>query len=238
MTGQALAYSIDPSIFARFPNYCRGVVIVKEVRDNESTPLLKDLLRKEESNARQRFDLDHLSEDTRIAAWREAFRITGVKPGEFRPSIEGMLRRVLRGQEIPSINALVDIGNIISLRHVLPVGSHAIDVIKNDIALRLATGAEEFTAFGSDTKEHPEKGEIIFAEGNTVLTRCWIWRQGVHTLTLPESSAVEINLDGLSPVTPEAVKTAAAEMIALVQRFCGGKIHFEILTKENPKIIL
>lgn len=79
---------------------------------------------------------------------------------------------------------------------------------------------------------------IIFTEGNTVLTRRWIWRQGVHTLTLPETSAVEINLDGLAPVTPEVVKTAAAEMIALVQRFCGGKIHFEILTEENPKIIL
>ena len=88
--------------------------------------------------------METLTAEPRLASWREAFRQLGYKPGDFRPSIEALLRRVLRGQELPSINALVDIGNIVSLRHLLPVGGHAIDVLTRDIALRPASGAEEF----------------------------------------------------------------------------------------------
>ncbi len=34
-----------------------------------------------------------------------------------------MARRVAKGQELPSINALVDIGNVLSLRHLVPLGA-------------------------------------------------------------------------------------------------------------------
>jgi hypothetical protein len=37
--------------------------------------------------------------------------------------------------------------------------------------LRPATGDESFVPFGSEEAEHPEPGEIVFAEGATVLTR-------------------------------------------------------------------
>lgn len=102
---------------------------------------------------------------------------------------------------MPSINALVDIGNILSLRYLLPIGAHAIDVVSHDITLCIATGEEEFVPFGSEQVEHPVPGEIIFAEGNTVLTRRWSWRQAIHTMTLPTTTAIEFNVDGLPPVT-------------------------------------
>ena len=53
-----------------------------------------------------------------------------------------MARRVLRGDKLPLINALVDVGNIVSLRHIMPVGGHDFGVMRGDIALRFATGAE------------------------------------------------------------------------------------------------
>ena len=112
-----------------------------------------------------------------------------------------MARRALRGDELPAINALVDIGNIISLRHLIPAGGHAIDVLKGDIELRFATGDEEFVPFGTNDLEHPLPGEVIFVEGSIVLTRRWTWRQANHTLTLPETQAIEFNVDGLPPVT-------------------------------------
>ncbi len=84
-----------------------------------------------------------------IVSWREAFRSLSIKPSEYRPSIEAMARRVINGNELPSINALVDIGNIISLRYLLPVGGHSLNAVKQDIALRTAKGREIFIPFGS-----------------------------------------------------------------------------------------
>ncbi|NMD34922.1 MAG: hypothetical protein GYA73_03475, partial [Planctomycetes bacterium] len=37
--------------------------------------------------------------------WREAFRTLGYKPGDFRPSIEALLRRVLRGHTAGILSA-------------------------------------------------------------------------------------------------------------------------------------
>jgi hypothetical protein len=42
------------------------------------------------------------------------------------------------------------------------------------------------------------------------MTRRWSWRQGVHTLTLPESTSIEFNVDGLPPETSFEVSPSAA----------------------------
>jgi DNA/RNA-binding domain of Phe-tRNA-synthetase-like protein len=235
---QELYYSISSEIFQRFPGYVRGVVIAHAVSNRPSPDELVQLLRQAEASLRGRLDIDHLAEEPRIKSWREAYRSFGAKPSEFRASIEALARRVLRNEPLPSINALVDIGNVVSLRHLVPAGGHAIDVLKGDIALRMATGEEDFVPFGSNEREHPLPGEIIFAEGDTVLTRRWTWRQANHTLTLPETQAVEFNVDGLPPTSHAEVVQACEEIRALIVRFCGGRLRVEILSPTNPRIRL
>jgi DNA/RNA-binding domain of Phe-tRNA-synthetase-like protein len=231
-------YSIAPEIFERFPGYVRGVVIAYDVKNGPSPEELVAMLREAEASVRARVDLEKIAEEPRIKAWRDAYRAFGAKPAEFRSSVEAMARRALRGDELPAINALVDIGNVMSLRHLIPAGGHAIDLLNGDIELRFATGTEEFVPFGSDQMEHPLPGEVIFAEGDTVLTRRWTWRQGNHTLTLPDTTAIEFNVDGLPPVTRAEIEEACAEVAELIARFCGGRIRIDYLTAETPRISL
>ena len=233
-------YSIAPELFEKFPGYVRGVVIAYEVTNGPSPPDLVQLMREAESSVRARLNLEKIAEEPLIKSWREAYRSFGAKPAEFRSSIEAMARRALRGDELPSISALVDLGNIMSLRHVLPAGGHAIDLLKGDIELRFATGDEDFVAFGSEELEHPLPGEVIFVENDTktVLTRRWTWRQGKHTLLVPETTALEFNVDGLPPITRAEVEEAAAEVAELIKRFCGGTSRIDYLTAETPQISL
>ncbi len=233
---KGLTYSISAEVFATFPDYRRGVVLAYDVRNGASPMELVKMLRDEETAARNRLKVETLTAEPRLASWREAFRSLGYKPGDNRPSIEALLRRVLRGQELPSINALVDIGNIVSLRHLLPVGGHAIDKLEHDISLCPASGAEEFVAFGSEEMEHPVPGEFIFVEDNHVLTRRWIWRQANHTLTLPETTAIEFNLDGLPPVTAADMENAGRELMALVEKYCGGQVIWHVLSRMSPHL--
>lgn len=238
MTSKNLKYTIDQEVFTRFPGYARGVVLAHGVSNGPSPDELVSLLRDAESSLVNELDPETLANHPRIISWREAYRAFGAKPSKFRPSMEAMARRVLNGQQIPSINALVDIGNLISLRYLIPAGGHAIDVVKEDICLRPATGQEEFVPFGSDQMEHPLPGEIVFVEGNTVLTRRWSWRQANHTLTLPETTAIEFNVDGLPPVPRAEVEQAAHELMGLIERFCGGRTRYELLSQESPRIEL
>jgi DNA/RNA-binding domain of Phe-tRNA-synthetase-like protein len=234
-----LKYSISEEIFERYPGYCRGVVLAFDVRNREGSPAeLIGLLREAEETVRSQLTIEGIAEHPRIKAWREAFKAFGAKPSEFRSSVEAMARRVLRHDQIPSINALVDIGNIISLQHLLPVGGHALDELSQDIELRYANGDEEFIPFGSTQIEHPLPGEVIFTEGNTVLTRRWTWRQANHTLTKPETHSIEFNLDRLPPVEIEEIHTAANQLMGLIGKFCGGTKRYEILSSENSQLTL
>jgi DNA/RNA-binding domain of Phe-tRNA-synthetase-like protein len=230
--------TISNDIFTKFPGYQRGVVFASQLKNGPSPDALVELMRAAEAELRTRLNLDTLIENPYIKPWREAFRSFGAKPSEFRPSIEALARRVLRNEPLPSINALVDIGNVVSLRYLLPTGGHSTDDLTADMCLRVAGGAEDFVPFGTDLHEHPLAGEIIFAEGDVVLTRRWTWRQANRTLTLPETRSIEFNVDGIPPVSTAEVEAACKDVIELVTRFCGGQARYEILTPAHPSIRL
>jgi DNA/RNA-binding domain of Phe-tRNA-synthetase-like protein len=225
-------------VFSKFPAYRRGIVIVHDIVNGDSPEELVTSLRDAEKVLCQQLTPDAILLHPCIASWREAYRSLGIKPSEFRPSMEALVRRILKKDPLPTINKVVDLGNLVSIQNLVPIGAHAIDRLTDDMGLRMAIGDEIFEPFGTDIVEHPNAGEIIFAEGNTVLTRRWTWRQSKHTLILPETTAVEFNVDALSPVADEEVKQICYDIAALVGKYCGGRISYGVLNKDNPVIKL
>lgn len=238
MEKMGFKYTVDSELFDMFPDYRRGVVLAYDVQNGDSPQDLAQRLRRAEDEVRDRLSIDGLTQNAKIESWRNAYKAFGAKPSKFRPSMEAMIRRVLKDQQLPSINTVVDIGNVVSLRNITPIGGHAIDVIKGDIALRKAKGEEEFVPFGSDQLENPEPGEIILAEGNTVLTRRWTWRQANHTLMVPDTKALLVNVDALPPVGKSEVIEICHEIMELLGIYCQGSASFEILCKETPEIAI
>jgi DNA/RNA-binding domain of Phe-tRNA-synthetase-like protein len=232
----SLKYSISKEIFSKFPEYCRGVVTASGISNGDSPDDLLASLRTAESTLGMQLTAENVPTHPKIESWRAAYRLLGVKPSEYRPSVEALLRRVIKKDPLPSINRIVDFGNLLSIQNLVPIGAHAIDVLTQDIELRFATGQELFEPFGSEAVEHPLPAEVIFTEGMTVLTRRWTWRQAKHTLVLPETTSVEFNVDGLPPVYGEDVRQICEQVAALVQKYCGGQASYAILNKENPSI--
>ena len=231
-------YFISQDVFTRFPGYRRGVVLAYGVHNPPSPPELVAALRQAEQELCTRLTPETITSHPRIEAWREAYRSLGVKPSEFRPSVEALARRVLKGDPLPAISTLVDIGTLASILNLMPIGAHAIDHVTGDIGLRLATGTEIFEPFGSEIVEHPLPGEVVFVEGEVVLTRRWTWRQAKHTLVVPETTAIEVNVDALPPVTPVEAEQICQQVAALVQRYCGGTVRYEVISADNPVIAL
>ena len=64
--------------------------------------------------------LGRLAEQPTAAAVRRLFRQAGCDPTRHRPSSEALLRRVLKGEELPAIHPLVDLNNCLSLALVVP----------------------------------------------------------------------------------------------------------------------
>ena len=100
-------YSIADEVFDLFPGYTRGVVLAFDVVNGASPHDLITILRDAEASLRERLSLEEVAVHPKIGPWREAYRSFGAQPSKFRSSIEAMVRRVLRDQEIPLINTLV-----------------------------------------------------------------------------------------------------------------------------------
>jgi DNA/RNA-binding domain of Phe-tRNA-synthetase-like protein len=78
------------------------------------------LLSAEMERARRRFDPETLAGEDAVAALRKLFRRAGCDPTRYRPSSEALLRRVLKGSDLPSIHPLVDLNNCLSMRLAVP----------------------------------------------------------------------------------------------------------------------
>jgi len=230
--------SISEDVFSRFPAYRRGLVIAYDLHNGASPEELVASLRVAESALAAQMTPENIITHPKIENWREAYRSLGVKPSEYRPSMEALVRRVLKRDPLPTISTIVDIGTLVSIQHLVPVGAHAIDLLKQDMELRLATGLELFEPFGSDIIEHPNPDEIVFAEGDTILTRRWTWRQARQTLVVPETAAVEFNIDALPPVTDEEIEQICAEVGGLLQKYCGGEVRYGVLRRDQPLMAL
>jgi DNA/RNA-binding domain of Phe-tRNA-synthetase-like protein len=224
----AADYRIDAEIFRLYPGYRRGLVLAQQLHNGPSGADLIEQLRKQEAMLRERIE-GNPAEYPRIAAWREAYRRFGARPSDFRSSIEALARRVLRGDALPGINALVDIGNLISLRYLVPVGVHPVPAGAGGLCLRLSAATDSFLPPDGAAAEMPERGEVVFVQESTVLTRRWTWRQSALTLTQPATAAVFFNIDALQGVPDEDIDAAARDIGQLVRTHCGGDVHATVL---------
>ena len=55
-----------------------------------------------------------------VAAMRRLFRAAGCDPTRYRPSAEALLRRLVKGAELPAIHPLVDVNNCLSAELAVP----------------------------------------------------------------------------------------------------------------------
>jgi DNA/RNA-binding domain of Phe-tRNA-synthetase-like protein len=233
-----LDYKIDRSIFAAHPGYQRGLVVVHGAANHAKVPQLQAMLRAEEERLRERLRGASVTDHPVIAAWREAYRKFGAKPSEHRSSIEAMTRRVVKPDLLPGINPLVDIGNIVSLRYILPAGVHPLPLAGGDsLQLRPTAADDTFLPADGGAAETPPPGEIVFCLGRNVLTRRWTWRQAAATQTLPDTTHVFFNVDGLPPTTGDDVLQAMRDIGKLVTEFTGGTVKLSaVLTSDQPQL--
>ena len=79
-----------------------------------------------------------------VAEARSLFHKLGVDPTKTRPSSEALLRRVLQGKGLPSVNPAVDVCNLCSLEHQLPLGLYDRDLVQGEVRVRVGRDDEGY----------------------------------------------------------------------------------------------
>ena len=210
---------IQKEILERFQY--RGVMLyVQNIENGPSDDFSIAGLRRAETEARAVFADSKASDHPHMIAWREAFSSFGLKPSKFLNSAEAMLSRVLKGGELPAINWLTDIYNALSVRQVLPCGGEDWDRAVGRQQLRFARGDEAFDTSkdGEIVIDHPQPGEVVWADDVGVTCRAWNWRQCVRTRLGERTKNAYFVLDSLEPYPPASLLVVADELEDLLRQ--------------------
>jgi DNA/RNA-binding domain of Phe-tRNA-synthetase-like protein len=220
-----------------FPLIRGGVVHITGLSNGPTPPSLLDHYAREQTLVREAIGDRPLSEIPSLSAWRRAFSSFGVKPTQYRSAAEALLRRLTKQGDIPSINLAVDIANLVSIRHRMPVAVFDLRATTGATTVRYSTGAEGFTDLGSDDVTHPERGEVIFVdEADLVSARRWCWRQSDQSATRHDTREALVTVEGQHENAPADVEAALEDLLDLFANHSStASITSAILSPTHPE---
>ena len=210
-------FRYEQDIIDRFPAVVGGVILATGVHNDPTPPRLAAAFHDETLAARTRIGETPLSQLPTLAAWRRVFRGFGVDPTKYRSAAEALLRRLTKQGELPSIGTLVDLANLVSIRYALPVAVFDQRGISGHTIVRFARGDERWADLGASQTEHPEPGEVIFAdEADVVSARRWCWRQSAASAAREDTTEILVTVEGHHGTADRDVTRALADLEALL----------------------
>lgn len=212
-----IRFRYSNEILDTFPATCGGVVHATGLANTDTPPDLLGAYQAEQHLVRDRVGDAQLSEIPSLAAWRRTFSVFGVKPTQYRNAAEALLRRLTKQGDIPSINLLVDLVNLVSLRYHLPVAVFDQQMVTGTTTVRFAEGNEHFTDLGSEALSNPQPGEVVFVDdAGLVSARRWCWRQSDQSAARAGTVDVLITVEGQHPQAELDVTRATEDLEQLL----------------------
>ncbi|HEX9038280.1 MAG TPA: phenylalanine--tRNA ligase beta subunit-related protein [Ktedonobacterales bacterium] len=229
-------FRYSPELTARYPNVVGGVIFARDLRNWPASDGLRAAAAAEQAATLRRIGETPLSALPSLAAWRSAFRAFDVDPTQYRCAAEALLRRLTKKGDIPSINTLVDLGNLVSIRYALPVAIFDTRALEPPLTVRFATGTERFTELGAPEAEHPVAGEVIFADETAlVYARRWCWRQSNESAAREDTTQALITVEAHDAAARATVRAALDDLLALLGEYAGGDHDDMILDRDHPQ---
>ncbi len=210
-----------------FPEAMIGTIIVRGLDNTRSTGECASLLASEIEKTAIALADTEIPTLTSVAPWRAAYQQFGVKPSKFKSSIENLLRSASSGR-LRSINPLVDLYNVVSLRHQLPCGGEDLATIEGTIRLTRAVGGEHFVPLGGVENEPPPVGAVIYRDDLGVICSCWNWREADRTKLTETTTDAFLCIEVLPPTDTNALRVACDELAQLVTAYLGGSAEVTI----------
>ncbi|MFH0761793.1 MAG: phenylalanine--tRNA ligase beta subunit-related protein [Bacteroidota bacterium] len=130
-----------------FPDIVVGY-LSGSVRNSENHPDVWNLIKKRSGEIASTMDAESIRQVEGIRLGKNGYRQLGKDPNRYRLSAEALMRRIVKGQELYSINTVVDILNLVSIETGITIGGFDQSLIRGEIELGIGRPGEEFEAIG------------------------------------------------------------------------------------------
>jgi len=230
MTNKTNFFLISEEIARNYPDLRIGLVTGKDMMNRECDENLEKLTRTAETRIREKLSIESLASHPHISAWKTAYKTFGVNPKKYMPTCEALIRRVLTGEKVPTINVIVNCYLLAELEYILPCGGYDLNKLEGTIILRPSAGNEQFTPIGAKEIELTKPQEIVYSDDRRILTRKWNYRDSdVTKITEGTKNMVLFSEAPFRDIPTEALEGFVRRLSSLLTEFCSGSVEYNIV---------
>ncbi|MDJ0274308.1 MAG: phenylalanine--tRNA ligase beta subunit-related protein [Nitrososphaerota archaeon] len=184
---------VDEEVRSKFEIPTRAVVLRRiEVGKMRSDDRFREEVYAE---VRRRYTLDSVKDDPVFRAYRDFYWRIGIDPTKTRPSSEALVRRILLGKGLPSINPLVDVCNLVSALTGVTFSAFDLDRVSGNVRLTWSRHGERFLGIGTGEVELTGR-EVVLRDVLGPIS-IYPYRDSERTKTTPETRNVLLVLCGV-----------------------------------------
>ena len=163
-----LGIIISDLIRSKAPTLFVKTRIVRDVYVSPPSPTLEE--RKRETIARwANLTEVQVKSHPLITVYRELQKQLGGDP-QMLPAVESLLVRGILKHRFPTVNSVVDVANLISIKHLVPIGLFDLDKINGNLELTLAVSGDQFIPIGKDKPVKLLTGTPILKDADEIFS--------------------------------------------------------------------
>ncbi|MFI5371888.1 MAG: B3/4 domain-containing protein [Candidatus Eisenbacteria bacterium] len=155
-----------------------------------------------------------------VAEVRSLFHRLGVDPTKTRPSSEALLRRVLQGKGLPVIDPIVDVCNLCSLEHQLPLGLYDRERVRGVVRVRAGLPGEGYEGIRKGRVN--VVGRLMLADDTGAFGAPT--NDSLRTSVTAETGAVLVVAFCPLPRARDELGAALESLSGRLARFCEGEV--------------
>ena len=227
-------FKIDKKILNTDNTIYTAVVYVTGIDNKKENPVISKMLQDEINCVYTELSNRNINELKELNEYRIKFREFGINPSKYPCSVESIIKRIVKKREFPILSSIVNLCNYISIKYLVPVGVHDTDTLVDNLYLRLATIKDCGVKENNIDDDKLTIGEIIYATGNSVRTRYWLWRQTPIARVTEKSENFIITIDGFES-NREAIDSASKELVKLIKQHFNTDAISGIVNSKKPK---
>ena len=172
---------------------------------------------------RERYTIDSVKDEPLFRAYRDFFWSVGVDPTKTRPASEALVRRILAGKPIPSINTAVDAYNLASIKTGVPIGAFDTDTLAGKISMRFAVPGEEFYGIGMEKPVSLQANQVVLTDEEKIIA-VYPYRDSNATKVTQATKTIHIVTCGVPRIDEGTVISAYDLASEYLRRYASGTL--------------
>ena len=206
----------------RFPELAVCIGTITDIHNEKENERIEQLREAVYQEVKTKHNIETLKDNPTVRAFRDFYWKLGIDPTKTRPSGEALLRRVLHGDELPRISAVVDAYNLASTKTILPISGFDVDLLNQPFHVRFAKNGETFTGIGMDKPITLTEQMLVLADQKQVLC-IYPYRDTDLTKITMQTRNAMIIVYGVPEIDEQVLKEAAETTLDYIRLVSQGK---------------